>query len=843
MYALGRAMSNCTLRQRQGLGPGVDSHFDAAVGRAVSQLQPGRRSSMRQTGYIELVDKPYAHLVKLFEVLYRQPRAGSRIPYRMAKSLGIVDDARAWMQVRQLRYLTTDVATGIALPLYDLNPDARAGLTLAGAIAQLDAAGGGRLKNASLIGLTVEFELGIIADRLEPVLAPGAMQRLAGRGAHIDQALNGGSTPYLGALARLIGRAVGVQRIQAGDVGLSCACSPQLHRAMRELRTGDPNPPPRNGHLDYGIDETGAGVIVGIVDFGCDFAHESFRTGALRAETRILALWDQNGAAEQPSRQAMVQPTRGASVTVKGQRLGFDYGRLFTKGDIDRVLAAWLAMPGPRLPSEAYARLDYHPHDHHYTARRPGVAGERPLGAHGTSVMEIAVGGCRSAGHLSSGDERDDDPIVRGAAPNADIVFVQVRTHGNGRKALDVNDVVDAVAFIFHFADSVGKACVVNLSLNTMSGPHDGDGYFERRLASLLRSGSAGPEMRGRAVVVAAGNVPDNASELLRWQHLSDSVQPGRAAEFHWRVDAHDRTPNSVEIWYTAAGALLQVWLQPPDGARLGPVLPGRAAELLVGDKVCGSVIGSRVRPAMSDDAALKGKAMPGSDSVDGRHVILVEIEPDFAQESYWTIVLEVVDRNGAKLSSGAPIDFHAWLERDDEGQSGLCRRRLDDPIVPGQQAIAPQDRLSTIGTLSCGADAIVVGAYSTSSSGIGDALTGCGPARGGREKPDLAAPGNELRVIVSAKGLSDPGSCSAESGTSLAAPFVTGAIACMYQAADEIAKAAGSVPPPRVKLDTVRMALTCTARPPESPWNQALGHGRLNTAAALDYLRSHYPD
>ena len=66
-------------------------------------------------------------------------------------------------------------------------------------------------------------------------------------------------------------------------------------------------------------------------------------------------------------------------------------------------------------------------------------------------------------------------------------------------------------------------------------------------------------------------------------------------------------------------------------------------------------------------------------------------------------------------------------------------------------------------------------------------------------------------------------------SGTSIAAPFVTGAIACMYEVK------------PDATLDEVRRALVETTRrdAAAASWSEALGHGRLNPAAAVQAMRS----
>src|SRR3546814_2802066 len=101
---------------------------------------------------------------------------------------------------------------------------------------------------------------------------------------------------------------------------------------------------PADPHLD------GRGVVVGIVDYGCDFAHRNFR----RADggTRLLALWDQNGEGGIPEA---------------------DYGREYDATAIDRALAA----------ADPYAALGYDPHANDYTPNKVVAA------AHGTPVLDI----------------------------------------------------------------------------------------------------------------------------------------------------------------------------------------------------------------------------------------------------------------------------------------------------------------------------------------------------------------------------------------------------------------------------------------------------------------------
>jgi hypothetical protein len=430
---------------------------------------------------------------------------------------------------------------------------------------------------------------------------------------------------------------------------------------------------------------------------------------------------------------------------------------------------------------------------------------------------------------------------VAGVASEADIVFVQVRTHEqpDRRKVLDANDVVDAVAYIFHLADQRNQPCVVNLSLNTMSGPHDGDGHFERRLSALLKSGRAGPLMKGRAVTIAAGNLPDNGDEARQWQHIVGKVLPSRSSEFFWRSPGDtDKTRNSVEIWYDATDAWLQVTLESPDREKFGPVAPGLAAELSIDGRVCGSIVGSRSRPEIVDQAKGGARATqplpdPSDDHAQGRHVILLVLDPVVATMGTWRVELAAVDKSDGGLPANDPrvVTFHAWLERDDEGQSGISPTKPPPPThIPPD--IRPDDRASTIGTLSCGNDAIVVGAYDTRRSPARRWPNSAhGPPRNAIDgKPDISAPGVHMLLINSTMDTRDL-RCWIRDGTSLAAPLVAGTIACLYEI------------DPQAEISTIKRALFDTARKDLEDMDRngdaQLGHGRLNPRGAVAFMRN----
>lgn len=122
---------------------------------------------------------------------------------------------------------------------------------------------------------------------------------------------------------------------------------------------------------------------------------------------------------------------------------------------------------------------------------------------HGSHVTGIACGN-----GLANGKNR-------GIAPKADIVFVDYY-QGN---AMDFTQTVaDAVHYIFAKADQLGKPCVINLSLGTYQGSHDGQDPAAQLIDQMLLS------QPGRAVVCAAGNSGDIDAYHLSYEVNLDTA-------------------------------------------------------------------------------------------------------------------------------------------------------------------------------------------------------------------------------------------------------------------------------------------------------------------------------
>jgi hypothetical protein len=104
--------------------------------------------------------------------------------------------------------------------------------------------------------------------------------------------------------------------------------------------------------------------------------------------------------------------------------------------------------------------------------------------AHGTTVAGIAAGNGRANG------------TNKGFAPESDLIIVET----NFNLPNWTLTIADACDYIFKVADSLGRPAVINLSLGSYLGSHDGNDPASEYIEKLLT------EKNGRIVVSAAGN-------------------------------------------------------------------------------------------------------------------------------------------------------------------------------------------------------------------------------------------------------------------------------------------------------------------------------------------------
>ena len=344
-------------------------------------------------------------------------------------------------------------------------------------------------------------------------------------------------------------------------------------------------------------------------------------------------------------------------------------------------------------------------------------------GTHGTSVLDIAAGNGRTPGSPT------------GIAPEAELIFVHMSSGGISGLA-DLGDSVHLLEGLDFVAQTAAdRPWVANLSLGRMGGSHTGNSLVEQGMDALLM---AAP---GRAIVQSTGNYFSIDA------HASGRLLPAGEHRLGWVVAPTDVTPNELEIWYPRCDHF-QVSITPPREQQPFVARCDERTAITVNGQQVGRLYHRAHDPTNGDnhiDIFLDREAPPGE----------------------WQIMLY-----GEDISDGR---FHAWIERDVN--------------VRNQSHFAQADVQArfTTGTIANGYRTIAVGAFDPSASDrdIGG-FSSSGPTRDGRFKPDLLAPGQHILTACSTPEQAPPGSAEPvdRTGTSFAAPHVTGTVALMFQAA-----------------------------------------------------------
>lgn len=389
-------------------------------------------------------------------------------------------------------------------------------------------------------------------------------------------------------------------------------------------------------------------------------------------------------------------------------------------------------------------------------------------GAHGTHVSDIVAGNRRVPGSEV------------GLASASEIVFV----HLAKQRLRELENFGDSVRLLegldFVRRQAGENPLVAHFSAGMTGGPHNGTALFAQAVDALVL------ERPGIALVQSVGNY---ASSRM---HTHGRIGPDQKKVLHWLVSSRDRTPNELEVWYSGQDHF-DLALIAPNGARF---------EAALGENV-----------KLDQDNTHWGKMYHRqSEPNSGMNHIDIFLRTASPSGRYRIELLgrDVVDGR-----------FHAWIERDSGGrhQSHFSR----------QQATSQY----TTNTICNSYRGIAVGAYdATATERPATRFSSRGPTADGRQKPELVAPGYRIRAARSlpADGWNGEQRLTAKSGTSMAAPFVTGTVALMMQAAGR-----------PLSIAEVRRILIGTADPPAGRSGRSstsLGYGYLNTVAAVEAAR-----
>ena len=489
-----------------------------------------------------------------------------------------------------------------------------------------------------------------------------------------------------------------------------------------------------------------------------------------------------------------------------------------------RVLFLWdqtLAGPGPGMVGTTAFTYGVECVQANLTAA--GCASRDSVG-HGTHVLGTAAGdGSATGGGLPAGQ-------FAGVAPGADLIVVKTSAFATA--------VVDGVNYIFSRAAQLGRPAVVNLSLGAQWGPHDGTLPEELELDSLV-----GP---GRIVVAAAGNGGDNrntsppvsADDL----HAVAAFTTGQQATIAVTVPSYAPAPGVNNDF-----VVLQAWYAPSDTFTVTVIRPD-------GSSVTSGASASPPATVTQDSPQGQVHIENGPDSAVALtadnlgFIVLGDLGGGTApQAGTWAIRLTCVAEH-----SGKPV--HLWVAEAALGPGG-------SPL--GVSLVGGASNGYLVATPASATRVLAVGAYTTrlqwvdvndsseayqNRERLGDLawFSSPGPRRDGVLTPDIPAPGQGVASSLSGVVAAPAGRIMRDGrhwileGTSMAAPFVTGAVALLLERQ------------PRLTPEGARNLLVGAARvdsfarhpfdggPDASP-NASWGYGRLYVPAALNALGGAY--
>lgn len=375
---------------------------------------------------------------------------------------------------------------------------------------------------------------------------------------------------------------------------------------------------------------------------------------------------------------------------------------------------------------------------------------------HGTHVAGIAAGS-------------DPSTDYYGVATEADIVLVSFITSQS-------TSVIDGIKYVFDYAESVGKPCVVNISLGTHLGPHDGTSDTDRALAELV-----GP---GRIIVGAAGN------EGTKAVHASKTFFEGNTTLKTMIGFDNDKGATKT--------ARIDIWGDKDATLKVKPVVVNTND---------GSIV-AELSEVATDGEKNAELSFPEGCGVEGTVQMALQVSPSNDRPNVLAIcsATSIADnrRIGLVITGSEGSTVHMW-------NSDVTGHFLSE----GKEGWTDGDDRFTIAEIGgISPDVITVGSYNTKDSykdlmgnvhdvdadkmgnvGERSLFSSCGPTTDGRQKPDVVAPGCAVVSATSkywqgfypmaavAKSQYANDCYDVNIGTSMSSPFVTGTVALWLQA------------------------------------------------------------
>lgn len=428
---------------------------------------------------------------------------------------------------------------------------------------------------------------------------------------------------------------------------------------------------------------------------------------------------------------------------------------------------------------------------------------------HGTHVAGIAAGNGSATGR--------DRPAYQyiGMAPEADLLVVKLGEQTSNR-------VIDALAYLKATAKAMGQPIVVNISLGTSIGSHDGTSDFEGAIDAFTGPGDS----PAAVVVVAGGNHGADDS------HASGTV--GATPYTVGFVVPTGATRIEFDLWYQGDAQLGVTITTPSCGATTPEASPG-GTPVVAASTPCGDITISA------------GETDPHNDD---RETVVVLTRAAGLEVGAWSLAL-----TGKVLPSSGSAAFDVWSAADEGSPAAKFvtpdpRKTLAVPSTATRAItvvhwVTKTNWTSVVGDRAFGATEVIGELATTASRGPRRACSlttaSCSQVPPVVLKPDLAAPGTVIMSSLSSRTDEAPYETATstiddatdldrahfiQQGSSMAAPHVAGAAALVLQIN------------PALTAGQVKALLKASAQPPAVPAPNRWGAGALDAQEATNPSR-----
>lgn len=322
---------------------------------------------------------------------------------------------------------------------------------------------------------------------------------------------------------------------------------------------------------------------------------------------------------------------------------------------------------------------------------------------------------------IAVGNGRESNGENIGVAPEADIIAVKLGTTGYQSFAR-TTELMRAIKYVISKAKGLLKPVAINISFGTNNGSHDGNSLFENYINDISADWKT-------IIVIPTGN------EGSAGHHYAGTISSQETKEIEF-FTAPGMNNFFVTMWKDFVD-ILSVELIFPSGKTSGVVN-----------------LENQVKTTRENNTiAMISFGQPSHYTIGQQIFFDVTAVEGTIDSGLWKI----------RIKAGDIVDgkFELWLPSIE--------------AVTNQTSFANPSTSNTLTIPSTARKVIAVAGYNDRTDSIID-FSGRGPESGRIQKPDLAAPAVEILTTKSGGGY------DAFTGTSFAAPFVTGASALMMQ-------------------------------------------------------------